>query len=323
MKPYDTPAARAARLPRRGAAPPNIRKVIAGCDLVTGKLKVKVQDAYSMRSTPQVIGAVHDAMAYARKQVEIELNGVGDNPIFLPEDNVMLTGANFQGTPVRCPGHGRRGDHDGVRAVRAAPEPAAEPGAERGAARVPDQGRRHVLAATCSASTRRTRSSWSSASSRRPSCIQSIPAAADQEDFVSHGHERGPQEPPDPARMPTACSASSSSPPRRRWTSASSRPARACARPRRPCASSWRTWTWTGRSSRTTTTCASLGGWRRGPGRRRGGRRAALLSTRMTAAAAALRQDPREGRGAAQPLPAPPAFPRSASYDPDPILIWS
>ena len=42
-----------------------------------------MQDAYSMRSTPQVIGAAHDAVAYARKQVEIELNGVGDNPIFL------------------------------------------------------------------------------------------------------------------------------------------------------------------------------------------------------------------------------------------------
>jgi histidine ammonia-lyase len=35
-----------------------------------------------MRSTPQVIGAAHDALAFARLQVEIELNGVGDNPVF-------------------------------------------------------------------------------------------------------------------------------------------------------------------------------------------------------------------------------------------------
>jgi len=56
-----------------------------------------------MRSTPQVIGAAHDAIAYARKQVEIELNGVGDNPIFLPEFKLTLTGANFQGTPVSLP----------------------------------------------------------------------------------------------------------------------------------------------------------------------------------------------------------------------------
>ncbi|MCK4836904.1 MAG: aromatic amino acid lyase, partial [Candidatus Aminicenantes bacterium] len=59
--------------------------------------------AYSMRSTPQVIGAVHDALAFARSQVEIELNGVGDNPIFFPEENLQLTGANFQGTPVSLP----------------------------------------------------------------------------------------------------------------------------------------------------------------------------------------------------------------------------
>jgi len=35
--------------------------------------------------------------------VEIELNGVGDNPIFLPQDRLTLTGANFQGTPVSLP----------------------------------------------------------------------------------------------------------------------------------------------------------------------------------------------------------------------------
>jgi len=56
-----------------------------------------------MRSTPQVIGAARDATKYARSQVEIELNGLGDNPIFLWEDDTVLTGANFQGTPVSLP----------------------------------------------------------------------------------------------------------------------------------------------------------------------------------------------------------------------------
>src|SRR5512147_803921 len=81
----------------------NIMKVLEGSDLTTGKMKTKVQDAYSMRSTPQVIGAARDAVAYARSQVEIELNGVGDNPIFVPELNLTLTGANFQGSPVSLP----------------------------------------------------------------------------------------------------------------------------------------------------------------------------------------------------------------------------
>ena len=80
-----------------------IQKIIAGGDLVEGKIKCKVQDAYSMRSTPQVIGAAHDAVAWARSQVEIELNGVGDNPVFFPEHDLQISGANFQGTPVSLP----------------------------------------------------------------------------------------------------------------------------------------------------------------------------------------------------------------------------
>jgi len=103
MKPYDirlhelrgfAGAVRSAR---------SIMRCIEGSDLVTGKMKTKVQDAYSMRSSPQVIGAAHDAAAFARSQVEIELNGVGDNPIFLPEAKLTLTGANFQGSPVSLP----------------------------------------------------------------------------------------------------------------------------------------------------------------------------------------------------------------------------
>ena len=80
-----------------------IRKMLKGGDLETGKLKTKVQDAYSLRSTPQVIGTVHDAESFCTDQVEIELNGVGDNPIFIPEENIQISGANFQGTPVALP----------------------------------------------------------------------------------------------------------------------------------------------------------------------------------------------------------------------------
>ncbi|MDD5570982.1 MAG: aromatic amino acid ammonia-lyase [Bacteroidales bacterium] len=81
----------------------SIRKVTKNGDLAEGKIKVKVQDAYSMRSTPQVIGAAHDSVAWAKKQVETELNGVGDNPIFFAEENLQLSGANFQGSPISLP----------------------------------------------------------------------------------------------------------------------------------------------------------------------------------------------------------------------------
>lgn len=81
----------------------NIRKLIAGSTIL-GKQE-RVQDAYSIRSTPQVVGTVKDALEFVRKQIEIEINGGADNPLFVPkgDDGRCLTGANFQGTPVALP----------------------------------------------------------------------------------------------------------------------------------------------------------------------------------------------------------------------------
>ena len=103
MKPYDVRLHQLRGFNGAIRSAQAIKKCIEGSDLLTGSIKTKVQDAYSMRSSPQVIGAAHDAVAFAKKQVEIELNGVGDNPIFLPEYNLTLTGANFQGSPVSLP----------------------------------------------------------------------------------------------------------------------------------------------------------------------------------------------------------------------------
>ena len=103
MKPYDERLHQVRGFKGAVRTAQNLNRIIAGSDLVTGKLKVKVQDAYSMRSTPQVLGAAIDAVEYARSQVEIELNGVGDNPVFFPEYQLTITGANFQGSPVSLP----------------------------------------------------------------------------------------------------------------------------------------------------------------------------------------------------------------------------
>jgi histidine ammonia-lyase len=80
-----------------------IEKLVKEGDLQLGKMPCKVQDAYSMRSSPQVIGAAHDALRWGKEQVEIELNGVGDNPVFFPDEDLQLSGANFQGSPVGVP----------------------------------------------------------------------------------------------------------------------------------------------------------------------------------------------------------------------------
>ncbi len=85
LKPYDLRLHTKRGFPGAVRSAGAIMKCFEGSDLLSGKIKTRVQDAYSMRSSPQVIGAAHDAVAYARKQVETELNGVGDTPIFLPE----------------------------------------------------------------------------------------------------------------------------------------------------------------------------------------------------------------------------------------------
>jgi histidine ammonia-lyase len=59
----------------------------------------RVQDAYSLRCAPQVMGAVHDAIAFARGTVEVELNASTDNPLVFPEGDV-ISGGNFHGQPV-------------------------------------------------------------------------------------------------------------------------------------------------------------------------------------------------------------------------------
>jgi histidine ammonia-lyase len=103
MKPYTPKLHEARGFPGAVRTAQAIQKLIKGGDLGEGRLKVKVQDAYSMRSTPQVIGTAHDAVAWAKTQVEIELSGVGDNPVFFPDEKLQLSGANFQGSPVSLP----------------------------------------------------------------------------------------------------------------------------------------------------------------------------------------------------------------------------
>jgi len=103
LKPYDVRLHELRGFPGAIRSAKSIMACIKGSDLLSGKIKTKVQDAYSMRSSPQVIGAAHDAVAHARRQVETELNAVADNPIFLPEYKLTLTGANFQGSPISLP----------------------------------------------------------------------------------------------------------------------------------------------------------------------------------------------------------------------------
>lgn len=187
MKPYDVRLHKVRGFAGAVRCASAIKKCIEGSDLLSGKMKLKVQDAYSMRSTPQVIGAAHDAIAYAKSQVEIELNGVGDNPIFFPEHQLTLTGANFQGTPVCVPMDMAGASITMVsvlserrlnRMLNPALSIGLPPFLTKGAGMFSGLMLSQYTADTLIVEQRILST---------PASIQSIPAAADQEDFVSMG----------------------------------------------------------------------------------------------------------------------------------------
>ena len=187
MKPYDLRIHKIRGFAGAVRSARAIQKTFAGGDLADGRVPCKVQDAYSMRSTPQVIGAAHDALGYARSQVEIELNGVGDNPIFFPDEDMQLSGANFQGSPVAVPM-----DMAGAcvtmvsvlseRRMNRLNNPALSVGLPpfltKGAGMFSG-----LMLSQYTADMQIVEQRILSA----PASIQSIPAAADQEDFVSMG----------------------------------------------------------------------------------------------------------------------------------------
>ncbi len=99
MKAYDERLHKVRGYPGALESAENIRRITEGSALLAGLGQKKVQDAYSLRSTPQVVGAARDALRWARYMIEIELNNAADNPVFYPDEQLVLTGANFQGTP--------------------------------------------------------------------------------------------------------------------------------------------------------------------------------------------------------------------------------
>ncbi len=79
----------------------NITRLLDGSPIVAGHRNGddRVQDAYSLRCTPQVHGAALDTLAHARAITERELDSAIDNPMILPDGRVESCG-NFHGAPL-------------------------------------------------------------------------------------------------------------------------------------------------------------------------------------------------------------------------------
>jgi len=60
----------------------------------------RVQDAYTLRCSPQVHGASWDAFAYVDNVIRVEMNSSTENPLIFPESEEFLSGGNFHGQPL-------------------------------------------------------------------------------------------------------------------------------------------------------------------------------------------------------------------------------
>jgi histidine ammonia-lyase len=100
-RPYDERVQAIRRHPGQLVSAANLRALLAGSPLLASHRESDhaVQDAYSLRCAPQVHGAVRDVLAYATGVLETELGAVVDNPVIVPDGEVMTTG-NFHGEPL-------------------------------------------------------------------------------------------------------------------------------------------------------------------------------------------------------------------------------
>jgi histidine ammonia-lyase len=166
----------------------NLRALLAGSEIVASHRfgDPRVQDAYSLRCAPQVIGAARDVLEFASRVADVELRSAIDNPMVLPDGRVESCG-NFHGAPV-----GLACDYLAIGA--------AEVGAiaERRTDRLLDASRSHGLPAFLADSpgvdsglmiAQYTQAAMVAENRRlaAPASVDSLPTSAMQEDHVSMG----------------------------------------------------------------------------------------------------------------------------------------
>src|SRR5579863_8738184 len=144
----------------------------------------RVQDAYSIRCQPQVMGAILDMLRYAAGTVERELNAVSDNPLVFADTGEVVSGGNFHAEPVALAADATAialAEIGGMSERRIAlltdPRMSGLP-----AFLVPEPGLNsgfmlaHVTAAALASENK---------SSAHPATVDSLPTSANQEDHVS------------------------------------------------------------------------------------------------------------------------------------------
>ncbi|MCG3137313.1 MAG: Histidine ammonia-lyase [Phycisphaerae bacterium] len=96
---YDPLVHRIRPYPGQNAVARNLLKMIAGSEIIANKTG-KVQDGYSMRCTPQILGPSLDTLEHVRRIVNIEMNSGADNPLFFGDEGKYFAAGNFHGQGI-------------------------------------------------------------------------------------------------------------------------------------------------------------------------------------------------------------------------------
>lgn len=87
--------------PGQAVSAQNMLKMTACSEIVSSHRDCsRIQDAYTLRCSPQVHGASRDAILFAKRVIETEINSATSNPLIFPETGEFLLGGNFHGQPV-------------------------------------------------------------------------------------------------------------------------------------------------------------------------------------------------------------------------------
>ena len=87
--------------PGQAVAADNMERIVQDSEIITSHRDCfRIQDAYTLRCSPQVHGATKDAVAYVRKVIETEMNSSTNNPLIFADQQDFLLGGNFHGQPV-------------------------------------------------------------------------------------------------------------------------------------------------------------------------------------------------------------------------------
>jgi histidine ammonia-lyase len=87
--------------PGQAAAADNMARITQNSEIITSHKDCgRVQDAYTLRCSPQVHGATRDAIRYCLGVIETEMNSATNNPLIFADADTFLLGGNFHGQPV-------------------------------------------------------------------------------------------------------------------------------------------------------------------------------------------------------------------------------